>query len=333
LVLLIILANLFWMSSRYVTGSTGQCERMENDIVQSIKADQVMSDIGHSKSRTLCNVDKSPPVNSKEIQSEGLPVRIASSQSTAGLSRPSLEGISHVGGYDAAQLKRYSEYVNAISGRSIEAEVIISEPIRPSKLLKLMGISYVLTAAGKAPYPGSKKVFETGQADLFQLDNIYPRAFLVHKARVIPDKKKRLETLKTIDPLKEVILEKPLKKPPKPLLKAAQETVRIKKYSAHDVEMLIDASSDALLVFTDAYYPFWKAVMDEEPAEILPADHLFRVVWIPAGKHQLTFTYENSAYRIGRIITCLTVGVLILIFLSGPCLRRINKMWMRTESS
>jgi uncharacterized membrane protein YfhO len=73
------------------------------------------------------------------------------------------------------------------------------------------------------------------------------------------------------------------------------------------------------LVLNDVYYPGWRATVDGQPAEILPANHAFRAVALAQGEHIVAFQYAPFSFRLGASITfaalllatALTVGWLL----------------------
>jgi len=283
-----IIADLFWASSRYIKGSSENKFRFDKSVVDVLKKDS------------------------------SFPVRIASARETGDLSRGSLDNISHAGGYDPAQLRRYVEYCNTISGRDPNEQIVVSSPIRPGKMLKLMGVSHVIASFDKPPYPGSKKILSAHHlGNVYKLNNPFPRAFVVHKAHVVPDRSERLTQLKKINPLTEAVIEDNLESELKPLPKGKKDITEITEYTAHEVKIKVQAASDGLLVFTDTYYPAWKAKVDGKPVEIIPTDHLFRGVAVPEGEHEVVFYYDKSMFKTGRLISLISFAILMVIIVMG----------------
>jgi uncharacterized membrane protein YfhO len=78
-----------------------------------------------------------------------------------------------------------------------------------------------------------------------------------------------------------------------------------------------------LLILSDAYYPGWQAALDGRATAIYPAYGLFRAVQVPAGEHQVTFTFVSRSYQIGRLVTLVTAALwLLLLLLVWPLGRR-----------
>jgi hypothetical protein len=77
------------------------------------------------------------------------------------------------------------------------------------------------------------------------------------------------------------------------------------------------------LVLADAYYPGWHAYLDDERADIAPADHAFRAVFVPAGRHIVDFRYEPGSLRVGAVVSGLAWLVFAMLAIwRGNFLRR-----------
>ncbi len=296
LLVAVIAADLLWASSRYIEPLRNHNFYLEPEVQEVLKATK-----------------------------QTAPTRFTSSRHTRDLSSGSLCDVAHAGGYDPAELGRYVEYCNALGERSLKESLVISGPIRPGRMIRLMGVSYVFAAYHKSHYPESKEIFAREEiGKVYELNNQVPRTFIVHQARVEPDKEKRLELLKTIDPLKEVVIEEPLQTKLEPLPPERSEKAEITEYTPHKVTMEADAATRGVLVLTDAYYPLWKATIDGKPAKVFPAYHLMRGVEIPAGKHTVTFHYNKNPFYFGAIVSLVSLIVSLAIIILSR-LMGINK--------
>ena len=65
-----------------------------------------------------------------------------------------------------------------------------------------------------------------------------------------------------------------------------------------DVRMEVQTPVSQALVFTDAYHPSWKASVDDRPARLYPADHAFRAIEVPEGRHRVRFFLAPFPYKI-----------------------------------
>jgi hypothetical protein len=83
--------------------------------------------------------------------------------------------------------------------------------------------------------------------------------------------------------------------------------------------IVADVHSDGagILVLTDLAYPGWRAEADGHPVPILRADGLFRAVALPAGPHQVIFTYRPISFYVGAGVSVAALLVLILLARAG----------------
>jgi hypothetical protein len=65
----------------------------------------------------------------------------------------------------------------------------------------------------------------------------------------------------------------------------------------------IQAQGPGYLVLTDAYYPGWVARVNGQPAQIWRANVMFRAVALPAGAHEVVFTYAPRSVTVGLWIS------------------------------
>lgn len=73
-----------------------------------------------------------------------------------------------------------------------------------------------------------------------------------------------------------------------------------------------DTENPALLVLTDTFYPGWEATIDGGQSPLVHANYLFRGVFVPAGKHKVTFKYAPLTYYAGAWMA--RIGIAALLF-------------------
>jgi hypothetical protein len=62
-------------------------------------------------------------------------------------------------------------------------------------------------------------------------------------------------------------------------------------YENDEIQLLVEAKDQGLLVGFNTWSPYWKVEIDRVPAKLFPADHTFWGVKIPKGKHKVVFSY------------------------------------------
>mgnify|MGYP005839267931 FL=1 len=73
------------------------------------------------------------------------------------------------------------------------------------------------------------------------------------------------------------------------------------------LQLLVEAKEDSFLVLSDTYFPGWKAYVDGKEEKIHRANYTFRAVSLPQGKHKVEFVYRPMSFRLGCVITVLTI--------------------------
>lgn len=143
-----------------------------------------------------------------------------------------------------------------------------------------------------------------------------PRAYLVDEV-VVSGKKNFGEIFfsSDFDPMTSVILEKKIDLPEGNL----ESKVEPASYTQNKAEFRVDTTKDALFVLTDSYYPGWKVYVDGVEQKILRANHAFRGVFVPKGKHQIIFVYSPESFIYGVYVSIMGV---VLVIGVGIYLRR-----------
>jgi len=76
-----------------------------------------------------------------------------------------------------------------------------------------------------------------------------------------------------------------------------------------ELSVEVETETPGFLVLLDTYYPGWKARVDGEEEKIYRADYAFRAVPIKAGKHAVEFAYEPTHWKMGFLISAVSLLV------------------------
>ena len=82
---------------------------------------------------------------------------------------------------------------------------------------------------------------------------------------------------------------------------ASMEIVAFRE-SANTVTATLDAPM-GWVVLRDQMLPGWRAWIDDEEVEIIPADVMFRAVFWPGGAHTLRFAHQPTTFRLGWFLS------------------------------
>ena len=94
-----------------------------------------------------------------------------------------------------------------------------------------------------------------------------------------------------------------------------EDAVEITKYKPREVEIEVSATKKAFLLLNDTYYPGWKAYVDGEKVEIYRADFFLRAIRVPAGEHSILFVYDPMSFKIGSVISAISLLFIIIYIL------------------
>jgi hypothetical protein len=135
-----------------------------------------------------------------------------------------------------------------------------------------------------------------------------PLARMVHAVDVVPGADERVARLRAGYPLTErVMVEAPLPgldgvSPPERAGEALVQAIT----EQTSVRVRVRTGAPGVLVLADPWYPGWRAHVDGQATEILRVDHGFRGVQLPAGEHEVVFTYHDIGMQVGALLAVAT---------------------------
>lgn len=103
------------------------------------------------------------------------------------------------------------------------------------------------------------------------------------------------------------------------------QRVDIVRHQPDRVELAVTSPTPATLVLTDLAYRGWRVRVDGQPADSLDIDGLFRGVDVPAGRHQIVWTYQPRSLRAGLILSLIGAVLIFAVLVrtrSGRLVRR-----------
>lgn len=231
-------------------------------------------------------------------------------------------------GYDAVYPLRYGQFVNVLNGGQVEDFVGRYGNIQrfDTPLIDLANSKYILAlkydksgsvdTKGDVSYkfqlPKLKPVFEDKSVVVLENTSALPRAFLVYDYQIETDKRKIFDVL--LDPKfnfkNKIVLEEKISNS----LKIGE--IKQVKYLGEingESKILVDHEGDGLLFISDSYYPGWKAYVDDKETKIYRADYAFRAVVVPAGQHEVKFSFNPRSFNVGLGITSASLLILLLL--------------------
>jgi hypothetical protein len=247
----------------------------------------------------------------------------------------SLYGLQDVRGYDPTYSAAYERYFAAsfttlaVPGteRYLASFGYIPRlaPVDPgaaaTRALALMNVKYVLAACN---VPLNTRVYRLeyrGAGCVYRNSAVMPRALLVHAVRwAAPARAAVLLNQGIVNPRFVALLDPTTADAAAwsvaPVARSQHaDTVRVTTYSLNRVDLVTRSATRALLVLGDAYATGWQARVDEHPTPIARANAVFRAVAVPPGSHRVSFTYEPESFKVGALISAVSLGLWFLLLL------------------
>lgn len=79
----------------------------------------------------------------------------------------------------------------------------------------------------------------------------------------------------------------------------------------NEIEVSVDAASGGFLVFSEVYYPGWKAFVDNTETKIYKANYAFRAIQLMKGQHEILMVYKPMSVYSGLLISAFALCIII----------------------
>ncbi len=175
------------------------------------------------------------------------------------------------------------------------------------RLAARIGAEFVLRSETRdEEYGGGTVIDRVGPVVVRRLDRVTPRAFIA--GRAVPSAPGELPTSATLLAIPDEVRYEPAPdSAPGELKPANVRRCEVTEYGRHRVAIEFELAGRGLLVLLDSWYPGWKARVDGHERPIHQVDGLFRGVEVAAGEHRLQMTYEPWPFRVGAVLSLLTL--------------------------
>ncbi|MCA9920060.1 MAG: YfhO family protein, partial [Anaerolineales bacterium] len=171
---------------------------------------------------------------------------------------------------------------------------------------------------------GNYRLIHSGDVKIYENLDVLPRAVLLSNWIWQPDETAVLQALQQPEfSVREtaVLLGSGENREGTVSLSAAAQITR---YAPEQVVVQTSSAQPQLLLLTDAYYPGWQVTVDGTSAELLQADGLFRGVLLPAGEHEVVFTFAPRSFQLGWLITAVGLILLLLLGIALLIMQRLD---------
>ncbi|MCI0744084.1 MAG: YfhO family protein [Verrucomicrobia subdivision 3 bacterium] len=164
-----------------------------------------------------------------------------------------------------------------------------------------------------------------GPIALFELTTALPRAKLYTQWQLSTNTPETLRKLadESFDPHGTVLLSEPLPAAQPPATtNAAPGTVEITGYVPKQMELRASATAPSILMTTDKHDPDWKVRVNGREEKLLRLNYTMRGVFLPAGQHNVVFSFEPTVKGLYVTTAGAALGVVLGAALLILSLRR-----------
>jgi hypothetical protein len=218
-----------------------------------------------------------------------------------------------IGGYHGAKMERYQELIDSCIYPEISAFGTVAQKAKSLEELQL--------ALNNTPTPAlnmlnTKYVIYNSEALPLINPKVLGDAWFVEKPIIVENANKEISLVKSFDPSKEITIDKIFKdqisKSSYPVLE--NEKIDLVSYQPDELLYKYSAKEEKLAVFSEIYYPAgWKCYIDGKESKYFRADWILRGMAVPAGDHEIKFSFKPASYYVGNRISLASSLLLILL--------------------
>ena len=195
-----------------------------------------------------------------------------------------------VGGYSAAKLRRYDDLIKYQLAKG------------NMKVINMLNTKYFITAS------------EDGEPIAMYNPDALGNAWLVENVLWVDGAKTEMEALNDFDEKNTVVADRCYvdKIPSLIPQKSEGDTIYLTHYQPNKLSYKSVSCNGGYAVFSEIYFPWgWQITIDGNPVEMERVNYLLRGLNIPAGEHNIEFSFEPTSLRVNTIIAFASIFVVL----------------------
>ncbi len=216
-----------------------------------------------------------------------------------------------VGGYHGAKLQRYQELIDS----SITRELALISAAS-AKATTINDLTLVFNNTSALNMLNTKYLIYNTEAPPLVNSHALGNAWFAEKPVIVDNANRELSAVNTIDPSREAAIDARFKDQlhGTSFPVDANDTITLKSYQPDELIYSYNATNEKLVIFSEIYYPAgWKCYIDGKESRYFRADYVLRGMIVPAGTHEIKFTFRPSSYITGNKVSLASSLILILL--------------------
>lgn len=214
-----------------------------------------------------------------------------------------------IGGYNAAKLRRYQELIERHIHRDMSAfakGIQSGENVLPNTpILDMLNAKYFILGNDR------NGVFFNEEAN--------GNAWFVQHTIIAKSADEEMALLSTLNLKNEAVINSKTIGNQQAISNDYQNTgsIQLTSYEANRIEYISTSNENGYGVFSEIYYPEWKATIDDKVVPIQQVNYVLRGIEIPKGEHKIVFEFKPSSLKATETIAYIGLFILgVLIFIS-----------------
>lgn len=247
--------------------------------------------------------------------------RVLKFNSAQGVSRGELTGDGRtpffhksISGYHGAKLKRFQELIDWHIEREMDAFTRDVGVLGLQGALNAMHVTNMLNV-GYLVLPNDQNGQNQAVRNLFANGP----AWFVEDVEVVRSADEEIEELGTTNTKTTALVDQRFESlVPESITPDSTAEIFMHRYSPNRISYFTEAASEQFAVFAEVFYPEgWEATIDGKPAEIVRTNYVLRGLTVPAGEHEVVFTYNPTDYASENTVSAIGSTLVILLLLAG----------------
>ena len=221
-----------------------------------------------------------------------------------------------IGGYHAAKLRRYQELIDAYIAPEMQSsmkalaeaggDMTKVDGNKAFPILNMLNAKYFIL-----PLQG-------GQTVPIQNPYVYGNAWMVDKISYVDNANQELDKLGKIDPRHEAVADAKFKEQlGQSLQQDGTSEVKITSYKPNHLSYDVKTGKGGVVVFSEIYYPGWKATVDGQEVELGRVNYVLRALNLKAGNHKVELDFHPTSVKNTEIVAYIGYILLFLLIALG----------------
>ena len=216
-----------------------------------------------------------------------------------------------IGGYHPAKLRRYQEMIDAYIAPEMQ-KAMQAIAAKGGNMQQVDGVKLfpVLNMLNTKYF-----IFPLQGGATIPLKNIYAQGngWFVDKIDYVADANAEYAEVGKIDVRHEAVADKQFEA----VLGQAKAndstaTVKLDKYEPNNLQYTVNSKNGGIVVFSEIYYPGWKATVDGQSVELGRVNYILRAVNVKPGKHIVVLDFHPTSISTTETIAYIAIIILLL---------------------